>query len=48
MRYFIQFTLFFLLIPTTFAESIEAKDFEALDQESRYHALLENFRCPVC
>ena len=48
MRYFIQFTLLLLLIPTTFAESIEAKDFESLDQESRYHALIENIRCPVC
>ena len=48
MRYFIQFTLLLLLIPTTFAESIEAKDFESLNQESRYHALIENIRCPVC
>ena len=48
MRYFIQFALLLLLIPTTFAESIEAKDFESLDQESRYHALIEEIRCPVC
>ena len=48
MRYFIQFALLLLLIPTTFAESIEAKDFESLDQESRYHVLIEDIRCPVC
>ena len=48
MRYFIQFTLFLVLIPATFAESIEAKDFESLDQERRYHALIEDIRCPVC
>jgi len=32
MRYFIQFVLLLLLIPTAFAESIEVKDFESLDQ----------------
>ena len=48
MRYFIQFTLLLLLIPTSFAESIEAKDFESLDQERRYHNLIEDIRCPVC
>jgi len=48
MRYFIQFALLLLLIQTTFAESIEAKDFESLDQESRYQALIEDIRCPVC
>jgi len=48
MRYFIQFALLLLLIQATFAESIEAKDFKSLDQESRYHALIENIRCPVC
>ena len=48
MRYFIQFALLLLLIQTTFAESIEAKDFESLDQERRYHALIEDIRCPVC
>ena len=48
MRYFIQFALLLLLIPATFAESIEAKDFESLDQERRYHALIEDIRCPVC
>ena len=48
MRYFIQFALLILLIQTNFAESIEAKDFESLDQESRYYALIENIRCPVC
>ena len=48
MRYFIQFALLLLLIQTTFAESIEAKDFKSLDQERRYHALIEDIRCPVC
>jgi len=48
MRYFIQFALLLLLIQTTFAESIEAKDFKSIDQESRYQALIENIRCPVC
>ena len=48
MRYFIQFALLLLLIQTTFSESIEAKDFESPDQERRYHALIEDIRCPVC
>jgi len=48
MRYFIQFTLILLLIPGTFAESIEANDFESIEQESRYQALIEVIRCPVC
>jgi len=48
MRYFIQFALLLLLIQTTFAENIEAKDFESPDQERRYHALIEDIRCPVC
>jgi len=48
MRYFIQFALLLLLIQITFAESIEVKDFESLDQERRYHALIEDIRCPVC
>ena len=48
MRYFIQFALLLLLFQTSFAESIEAKDFESLDQERRYHALIEGIRCPVC
>ena len=48
MRYFIQFALLLLLIQTTFAESIEAKDFESFDQESRYQGLIEDIRCPVC
>jgi len=48
MRYFIQFTLLLLLIQTTFAEIIEAKDFESHDQERRYYALIEDIRCPVC
>jgi|TARA_B110000114_G_scaffold137394_1_gene144521 cytochrome c-type biogenesis protein CcmH len=48
MRYFIQFVLTLLLIQGAFAESIEAKDFETLDQESRYTVLIENIRCPVC
>jgi len=48
MRYFIQFVLALLLIQGTFAESIEAKNFETLDQENRYTDLIENIRCPVC
>jgi len=48
MRYFIQFTVLLLLIQTSFAENIEAKDFESLDQERRYYALIEDIRCPVC
>jgi len=48
MRYFIQFTLLLLLFQTSFAESIEVKDFESLDQERRYHALIADIRCPVC
>ena len=48
MRYFIQFALLLLLFQTSFAESIEAKDFESLDQERRYYALIEDIRCPVC
>ena len=48
MRYFIQFVLALLLIQGAFAESIEAKDFETLDQENRYMVLIENIRCPVC
>ena len=48
MRYFIQFVLALLLIQGAFAESIEAKDFETLGQESRYTVLIENIRCPVC
>ena len=48
MRYFIQFTVLLLIIQASFSESIEAKDFESLDQERRYHALIEDIRCPVC
>jgi len=48
MRYFIQFALLLLLFQASFAESIEAKDFESVDQERRYHALIEDIRCPVC
>ena len=48
MRYFIQFALLLLLIQTTFAESIKAKDFESPEQERLYHALIEDIRCPVC
>ena len=48
MSYFIQFVLALLLIQGALAESIEAKDFETLDQENRYTVLIENIRCPVC
>ena len=48
MRYFIQFVLALLLIQGAIAKSIEAKDFETVDQENRYTVLIENIRCPVC
>ena len=48
MRYFIQFAVLLLLFQISFAESIEAKDFESLDQERRYYTLIEDIRCPVC
>ena len=48
MRYFIQFVPALLLIQVAFAESIEAKDFETLDQENRYTVLIGDIRCPVC
>jgi cytochrome c-type biogenesis protein CcmH len=48
MRYFIQFVLALVLIQVAFAESIEAKDFETLDQENRYTVLIGDIRCPVC
>ena len=48
MRYFIQFVLLLLLFQTSYAESIEAKDFESLEQERRYHSLVKDIRCPVC
>jgi len=48
MRYFIHFVVGLLFIQTPFAESIEANDFETIDQQSRYTQLIENIRCPVC
>ena len=48
MRYFIHFVVGLLLIQTPFAQSIEANDFETIDQQSRYTQLIENIRCPVC
>ena len=48
MRYFIHIVIGLLLIQTPFAESIEANDFETIDQQSRYTQLIENIRCPVC
>ena len=48
MRYFIHFVIGLLLIQTPFAESIEANDFENIDQQSRYTQLIDNIRCPVC
>ena len=48
MRYFIHFVIGLLLIQAPFAESIEANDFETIDQQSRYTQLIENIRCPVC
>ena len=48
MRYFIHFVIGLLLIQTPFAESIEASEFETIEQQSRYTQLIENIRCPVC
>jgi len=48
MSYFIQFAVLILFFQISFAESFEAKDFESLDQESRYQSLIMNIRCPVC
>jgi len=48
MRYFIHFVIGLLLIQAPFAESVEANDFETIDQQSRYTQLIENIRCPVC
>ncbi|MEC7595546.1 MAG: cytochrome c-type biogenesis protein [Pseudomonadota bacterium] len=48
MRYFIHFVIGFLLIQTPFAESIEANDFDTIEQQGRYTQLIENIRCPVC
>ncbi len=48
MRYFIQFSLIFLLIQSSYAGSIEAKEFISSEQEKRYRDLIEDIRCPVC
>ena len=48
MRYFIHFVIGLLLIQTPFAESIEANDFDTIEQQGRYTQLIENIRCPVC
>ena len=48
MRYFIQFSLIFLLIQSSYAGTIEAKEFISPAQEKRYHDLIEDIRCPVC
>ncbi len=48
MRYFIQFSLIFLLIQSSYAGTIEAKEFISSEQEKRYHDLIEDIRCPVC
>ena len=48
MRYFIQFSLIFLLIQSSYAETIEAKEFTSFEQEKRYQGLIEDIRCPVC
>ena len=48
MGYFIHFVIGLLLIQTPFADSIEANDFETIEQQSRYTQLIENIRCPVC
>ncbi len=48
MRYFIQFILLFLLIQSSYAGNIEAKEFLSTDQEKRYRDLIVDIRCPVC
>ncbi len=48
MRYFIQFSLIFLLIQSSYAGSIEVKEFISSEQEKRYRDLIEDIRCPVC
>ncbi len=48
MQYFIRFVLIFCLIQISYAESIEAKKFQSSFQESRYRALIDEIRCPVC
>ena len=48
MRYFIQFSLIFLLIQSSYAGTIEAKAFISSEQQKRYHDLIEDIRCPVC
>ncbi|MDG2353617.1 MAG: cytochrome c-type biogenesis protein CcmH [Gammaproteobacteria bacterium] len=48
MRHFIRFILLFCLIQLTHAESIEAKAFSNDAQETRYRALIDEIRCPVC
>ena len=48
MRYFIQFSLIFLLFQSSYAETIEAKEFTSFEQERRYQDLIEDIRCPVC
>lgn len=48
MRYFIQFIVLLILIQGTYAESIEANDFNNVVQEERYTELINNIRCPVC
>ena len=48
MRYFIQFSLIFLLIQSSYARTIEVKEFISSEQEKRYHDLIEDIRCPVC
>ena len=48
MRYFIQFSLIFLLIQSSYAGTIEAKAFISSEQQKRYQDLIEDIRCPVC
>ncbi len=48
MRYFIQFSLILLLIQSSYAGTIEAKEFTSFEQEKRYQDLIEDIRCPVC
>ncbi|HIM95387.1 MAG TPA: cytochrome c-type biogenesis protein CcmH [Gammaproteobacteria bacterium] len=44
----VSFILLLSLSPSILAESIEAKAFSSNAQETRYRALINEIRCPVC
>jgi cytochrome c-type biogenesis protein CcmH len=48
MQYFIRFLLLFCVIQISHAESIDANVFSTDAQQSRYRALIDEIRCPVC